>query len=62
MSYELSLDSGNLAELEGFNKIIPAWCKNKISTRAELLMQPGLPLPVMPPQSALLIGCRRVNS
>lgn len=61
-TYELSLDSGNLAELEGFNKIIPAWCKNKISTRAELLMQPGLPLPVMPPQSALLIGCRRVNS
>lgn len=59
--YTLSLDSSNVADLAPFNKAIPAWCETPVSTNGELLMKLGVPLPVMPPQSALLIGCHRVN-
>ncbi len=57
--YSLTLESINVADLAPFNKIIPAWCENQVSTSGELLMKIGVPLPVMPPQSALLIGCHR---
>lgn len=58
-SYRLSLESCNLAELSPFNKIFPPWCEQAVLTSGELLMSLGVPLPILPPQSALLIGCRR---
>ena len=57
--YCLSLDSINASELAAFNKIIPPWCEEPVITTGELLMNIGVALPVLPPQSALLIGCRR---
>jgi len=59
--YEISLDSINLAELKPFNKAIPHWCEQTIVADGILLLKTGLPLPVMPPQSALLVGCRKVD-
>ena len=57
--YQLSLESINATELAAFNKIIPPWCEQPVITTGELLMNLGVALPVLPPQSALLIGCRR---
>jgi len=57
--YSLTLESINVADLVPFNKVIPVWCERAVSTSGELLMKLGVPLPVMPPQSALLIGCHR---
>lgn len=57
--YTLTLESINVSELAPFNKLIPAWCEQPLVTTGELLMQVGVPLPVMPPQSGLLIGCHR---
>jgi alpha-galactosidase len=57
--YTLTLESINQSELAPFNKIFPAWCETDVTTTGELLMKIGIPLPVMPPQSALLIGCHR---
>lgn len=57
--YTLTLESINLAELAPFNKVFPQWCQTPVTTRGDLLMNIGVPLPVMPPQSALLIGCHR---
>jgi len=57
--YRLELESSNVADLAPFNKTIPAWCEEPVVTTGELLMTMGVPLPVMPPQSALLIGCHR---
>ncbi|NND90820.1 MAG: alpha-galactosidase [Granulosicoccus sp.] len=59
--YQLTLESINLSELAPFNKIIPDWCDHAVTTTGEMLMKFGVPLPVMPPQSALLIGCHRVS-
>lgn len=58
-TYRLSLQSCNLDELRAFNKIFPQWCEQAVLTSGELLMSLGIPLPILPPQSALLIGCRR---
>jgi len=57
--YNLTLESINVADLAPFNKVIPTWCERAVSTSGELLMKLGVPLPVMPPQSAVLIGCHR---
>ncbi len=57
--YTLTLESINQTELAPFNKVIPTWCETPVTTTGELLMKIGVPLPVMPPQSALLIGCHR---
>ena len=57
--YTLTLASINLPELAPFNKTMPAWCEHSVTTTGELLMKLGVPLPVMPPQSALLISCQR---
>ncbi|MFT5893919.1 MAG: alpha-galactosidase [bacterium] len=57
--YTVKLESINIADLAPFNKVIPGWCEQAVSTTGELLMKMGLPLPVLPPQSALLIGCYR---
>ena len=57
--YTLTLESINQTELAPFNKVIPIWCETPVTTTGELLMKIGVPLPVMPPQSALLIGCHR---
>lgn len=57
--YTLTLESINVADMVPFNKIIPTWCERPVSTTGELLMKLGVPLPVMPPQSALLIGCHK---
>lgn len=62
MRYTLNLESINLQELAPFNKIIPNWCDHPVITSGELLMNLGVPLPVMPPQSALLISCVLENS
>jgi len=60
--YTLTLESINLQELAPFNKLLPAWCNHPMETSGELLMNLGVPLPVMPPQSALLISCIQVQS
>jgi len=60
--YTLCLESTNVAELAPFNKIIPTWCEQAVVTTGELLMKLGVPLPVLPPQSALLIGCHVENN
>lgn len=57
--YTLTLESINLADLAPFNKMIPTWCEQPLVTTGELLMKLGVPLPVLPPQSGLLIGCHR---
>ncbi len=57
--YTLELASLNKTELAAFNKVLPSWCEQTLRTRGELLMKIGVPLPVMPPQSALLIYCER---
>jgi len=59
--YEVSLDSINLEDLRPFNKVMPLWCEQNIVTDGFLLLKTGLPLPVMPPQSALLVGCKKVE-
>lgn len=56
-NYLLTLQSINVSALTPFNKIFPQWCEKPVRTTGELLMNIGVPLPVMPPQSALLIGC-----
>ena len=58
-NYLLTLESINVADLAPFNKLIPSWCENPVRTSGELLMKIGVPLPVLPPQSALLIGCHQ---
>ncbi len=58
-NYTLALASANKTELAAFNKVLPPWCEAPQSTRGELLMKIGVPLPVMPPQSALLIHCEQ---
>ena len=55
--YRLSLESINAADLAPFNKVIPPWCERPLETSGELLLRIGVPLPVLPPQFALLIGC-----
>lgn len=55
--YRLTLESINVGDLAPFNKIIPPWCETAQSTTGELLRRIGVPLPVLPPQFALLIGC-----
>ena len=55
--YRLSLESANVADLAPFNKRMPAWCERAALTSGELLMRVGVPLPVLPPQAALLVGC-----
>lgn len=58
-NYTLTLASDNKTELATFNKIMPPWCEQPLCTSGELLIKIGVPLPVMPPQSALLIHCER---
>ncbi len=60
--YKLSLESANANDLSPFNKAMPPWCENAITTTGELLMSLGVPLPVMPPQSALLIACQAIGN
>lgn len=60
--YRLQLESINVGEIATFNKIIPAWCEQGVITTGELLMTLGVALPVLPPQSALLIGCHREHA
>ena len=55
--YRLSLESVNVTDLAPFNKRLPGWCERPATTGGELLMRVGVPLPVLPPQAALLIGC-----
>ena len=59
--YELSLASCNAADLAPYNKAMPSWCEQAIHTSGDLLMKFGIPLPVMPPQSAVLISCQLVG-
>lgn len=61
-NYTVSLASCNLEQLEPFNRTLPAWCSNAFVSTGELLMKIGLPLPVMPPQSALLVHCKKTAS
>ena len=55
--YRVTLVSNNIEQIEPFNKVLPDWCINSIVTTGELLSAIGLSLPVMPPQSAVLIHC-----
>ncbi len=55
--YRISMLSNNLEQLIPFNKVMPEWCSNDCTSTGELLTRIGLSLPVMPPQSALLVHC-----
>lgn len=55
--YRVELISNNIEQFAPFNKAMPDWCRNSIVTTGELLCSLGLSLPVMPPQSALLLQC-----
>ncbi len=57
LHYRVQLASSNLEQLAPFNKILPEWCTETIVTSGALLSSIGLSLPVMPPQSALLLHC-----
>ena len=57
----LGLASCNAADLAPYNKAMPSWCEQAIHTSGDLLMKFGIPLPVMPPQSAVLISCQLVG-
>jgi len=59
MNYTVKLESINVADLAPFNAIMPHWCENEVTTTGDLLMKIGVPLPVMPPQSAVLVGCHK---
>ena len=59
--YKLSLASFNVADLTPFNKEMPLWCKQTVNTSGDLLMKFGVPLPVMPPHSAVLINCQAIG-
>ncbi len=55
--YTVTMCSSNLDQLAPFNRELPAWCTNEFVSTGDLLMKIGLPLPVMPPQSAMLVHC-----
>ena len=55
--YRVTLASTNLDQLTPFNKVMPNWCINSMVTTGELLHNVGVSLPVLPPQSAVLIHC-----
>jgi len=55
--YRVKLSSINTEQFAPFNKIMPEWCTNGVLTTGELLHKLGLSLPVMPPQSALMLHC-----
>lgn len=57
LRYQVSLASINVSEFESFNTALPSWCNEPIVCTGEVLMHIGLPLPVLPPQQALLIHC-----
>jgi len=58
--YRVSLESDNREALMPYNRHMPRWLAQSAVTTGELLMNLGLPLPVMPAQSSLLIACRAV--
>ena len=60
--YQVSLGSLNHSEIEPFSRVLPGWCVEPIRVSGELLMTLGVPLPVLPPQQALLIVCERVDT
>ncbi len=58
-TYTVSLSSNNVEQFISFNRNMPHWMHNPFHCTGELLMNIGIPLPVMPPQSALLIACNK---
>lgn len=59
--YRVALASDNREDIGAFSRSVPGWMQETVSVRGELLAHIGLPLPVLPPQSALLIVCRRAD-
>ena len=61
-TYEVSCLNDNLAYLAHFGKALPTWLNDKTcKLSGELLMQLGLLLPYMTPQTALLLSCNAKN-
>ena len=60
--WRVSLESSNADELRPFDHRLPDWLESSVETTGELLARVGLPLPVMPPQAALLAACRRIGA
>jgi len=58
--YRVSLASDNRDALVPYNRHMPSWLAHAATTTGELLMNLGLPLPVMPAQSSLLAVCHAV--
>ena len=60
--YEVTCLNKNLAELSHFVKAMPVWMDQaNITLSGELLMQMGLSLPYLPPQTALLLSCKKTT-
>lgn len=60
-TYTVTCLNANLPYLAHFAKALPAWMEQpSITLSGELLMQMGLVLPYMPPQTALLLHCTSI--
>jgi alpha-galactosidase len=60
--YAVSLVSTNSDDIKVFNRTLPDWCTEPVTTTGELLHSIGIPLPVLPPQAAILIHCREITT
>ena len=60
--WRVSLESSNVDEFRPFDRTLPGWLETSVETTGELLARVGLPLPVMPPQAAVLVACRRIGA
>lgn len=56
-NYRVSLASNNRDELASFSRQLPRWLRKECLVSGALLMQLGLPLPVLAPQLAMLVHC-----
>jgi alpha-galactosidase len=58
--YTLTCLNNNLSEIASFARALPEWLNaNQLTLTGELLMQMGVHLPYLPPQSALLFNCQK---
>ena len=60
--YQVTCLNNNLEELSHYVKAMPAWMdQSNFTLSGELLMNIGLTLPYMPPQTALLLSCKKAT-
>ena len=55
--YQVQMASDNLSAIAAFALALPPWLETGITATGASLMSIGLPLPVLPPHSAILLSC-----